>query len=122
VASVNAPQVAVILKALDLAATIDWYQRVGFQLRGAFPDDEPTWAELARDDLVLQFLSGETPWEGPPSLTGSLYVHPVSVQAVHDEVRERVECPWGVEGRPWGARELTLVDPNGYALTFSEAL
>jgi hypothetical protein len=119
---VDAPQVAVILKTLDLAATIRWYEQVGFELRGTFPDDEPTWAELARDDLVLQFLSGDTPWTGPPGLTGSLYVHPASVQAVHDEVRERVECPWGVEERPWGARELTLTDPNGYFLTFSEAV
>jgi len=30
-----------------------------------------------------------------------------------------VTCEWGVEDREWGARELTLQDPNGYFLTFS---
>jgi hypothetical protein len=34
-------------------------------------------------------------------------------------VKDRVTCEWGVEDREWGARELTLQDPNGYYLTFS---
>jgi uncharacterized glyoxalase superfamily protein PhnB len=53
-------------------------------------------------------------------LTGCLYVHPPSVDAVYDEVKDRVTCEWGVEDREWGTRELTLQDPNGYYLTFSE--
>ena len=116
------PQVAVILKALDVSATMEWYQLVGFEVRASFPEPEPTWVELARDGLVIQFLSGETPWSAPPALTGCLYVHPGSVQAVHDEIKDRVSCPWGVEERPWGARELTIADPNGYFLTFTEPM
>jgi hypothetical protein len=114
--------VAVILKALDVASTVEWYLKVGFELRARFPVAEPTWAELARDGLVIQFVSGDTPWAGPPTLTGCLYVHPESVQAVHDQIRDRVACPWGVEERDWGTRELTITDPNGYFLTFSEPL
>lgn len=51
----------VILKTLDMAETIRWYTTVGFELRDRFPDIEPSWCELARDDLVLQFLSGNRP-------------------------------------------------------------
>src|SRR5262245_61651943 len=115
------PQAAtIVLKTEDMPSTIDWYRRVGFEQRGAFPDDDPMWCELERDDLVLQFLTGDTPWDGPPALTGCLYVHPASVDAVYEEVKDRVTCEWGVEDREWGARELTLQDPNGYFLTFSE--
>ena len=115
------PQAAtIVLKTEDMSSTIDWYRRVGFEQRGGFPDDDPMWCELKRDDLVLQFLSGDTPWEGPPALTGCLYVHPRSVDVVYEEVQDRVTCEWGVEDREWGARELTLQDPNGYFLTFSE--
>lgn len=116
------PQAAVILKALDVTATLGWYQLIGFEVRARFPEDAPTWVELARDGLVIQFVSGDTPWSGPPALTGCLYVHPENVQAVHDEIKDRVLCPWGVEERPWGARELTITDPNGYFLTFTEPI
>jgi hypothetical protein len=111
--------VSVILKTEDTTATMDWWQRVGFELRGSFPDDEPTWCELARDGLVVQFLTGETPWDGRPALTGCLYVHPAGVSAVYDDIKDRVACEHGVEERDWGAIELTLQDPNGYFLTFT---
>jgi hypothetical protein len=116
----EAAGVSVILKTEDMAATMDWWQRVGFELRGSFPDDEATWCELARDGLVVQFLAGETPWDGPPALTGCLYVHPASVSTLYDDIKDRVACEHAVEERDWGARELTLQDPNGYFLTFTE--
>lgn len=109
-----------ILKTEDIAATIAWYVAVGFTLRGEAPENEPTWAELERDGLALQFISGDTPWNGAPAFTGCFYVRPPSVERVHAEVKDHVECPRGVELRPWGARELTLQDPNGYFITFTE--
>jgi hypothetical protein len=80
------------------------------------------WCELGRDDLAVQFACGDTPWGGPPGCTGSMYVRPADVRAVHDAVVGVVEVPWGVEERPWGARELTLRDPDGYFLTFTERI
>ena len=62
-----------ILKTTDVARTIEWYRRVGFEVRDVFPDSgEPTWCEVARDGVVLQFLGGETPWPEPPAFTLSL--------------------------------------------------
>lgn len=99
-----------ILKALDLAATLDWYRCAGFAVTGD---------EVVRGGLVLRFLDGDTPWPGPPSLTGCFYVHVADVDAVAEELRGRVEAPWGVEDREWGAREVVLRDPNGYFVTFT---
>jgi hypothetical protein len=98
-----------ILKTTDMAATIAWYRLAGFELRGQ-----------VRDGLVVQFLSGDTPWEGPPALTGSLYVCPVDVDAVHADVKDSIRPEWGIEERDWGTRELVLRDPNGYFVTFIE--
>jgi hypothetical protein len=117
---VTTERAVAILKVASVADTLEWYRRVGFELRGSAPADDPTWAEVARDGLVLQFLAGETPWDGPPSLTGCLYVHPPSVERVYEAVRDSVRCEHGVEVRPWGAVELTLQDPNGSYLTFTE--
>lgn len=110
----------VILKTLNMAETIRWYTTAGFQLRDRFPDIEPHWCEVARDDLVLQFLSGQTPWPEAPVMTGCLYIHPASVTAVHDELRGVFDLDWEVEERDWGRRELVVRDPNGYYLTFAE--
>jgi hypothetical protein len=113
--------VTAMLKAEDVAGTIDWYRRAGFELLGVHPEDgQPTWCELSRDGVVLQFLGGETPWPGPPSFTGTLYLSPPSVDALYEEIKDDIEPAWGPEDREWGARELGLRDPNGYFLTFTE--
>ena len=109
-----------ILKAADVGRTIDWYGAVGFELRGCFPESNPTWCEVGRDGTVLQFLAGATPWDGTPAFTGCLYVHTPDVDAVYAEIRERVACEHGVEERDWGARELVLQDPDGYYVTFTQ--
>jgi uncharacterized glyoxalase superfamily protein PhnB len=113
-------RVTAILKFGDVPATIEWYTRVGFQLRGRHPEDEPTWCELARDGVILQFLGGETPWPGPPSFTGTIYLYPDSVSRVYEDIKEHTTPAWGPEIREWGTRELGLQDPNGYFLTFTE--
>jgi len=48
-----------ILKTTDVAGTIEWYRRVGFEVRSIFPDTgEPTWCEVSRDGVVA------VPWRG----------------------------------------------------------
>jgi hypothetical protein len=114
-------KVSAILKTEDVSDTIEWYTGVGFRLRGVFPETgEPTWCELARDGVVLQFLGGETPWPGPPAVTGTLYFYPESVDALYEEIKDHTPPAWGPEVRDRGARELGLRDPNGYFLTFTE--
>ena len=111
-----------ILKTHDMVETIRWYAAAGFDVRDRLPDDNPTWCEVARNGVVLQFLSGDTPWLGAPTLTGCLYLYPPSVAAVAEELKGKVDLPFGVEERDWGRRELVLQDPNGYYLTFAEDL
>jgi hypothetical protein len=114
-------KVSAILKTEDVPGTIEWYRRVGFRLEGVFPENgEPTWCELSRDGVVLQFLGGETPWPDSPAFTGTLYFYPESVDALH-EIKGHTQPAWGPEVRDWGSRELGLRDPNGYFLTFTEA-
>lgn len=115
-----AERLVAILKAADIARTVQWYTAAGFEVRGLNPDVMPTWCEVARDGTVLQFIAGETPWEGEPRLTGCLYVSTDNVDAVYEEIRDRVTCEWGVEEREWGARELVVRDPDDYFITFSQ--
>jgi hypothetical protein len=110
-----------MLKTTDMTATLAWYRRTGFDCSGTFPDTgEPTWAEVQRDGVVLQFLAGETPWSASPALTGTIYIYPESVRAVHEQIRDEIDPAWGPEVREWGTLEMGLQDPNGYFLTFTE--
>ena len=72
--------------------------------------------------LICVFMAGATPWDEPPQFTGCFYVHPDSVQAVYEQVKDKIVCEFGVEEREWGARELTVSDPDGYFVTFTEPL
>lgn len=111
--------VVAILKSADLATTVGWYRDAGFDIRRS----EPALCEVSREGLALQFLSGETPWTGPPALTGCFYVHvhvpDVDVDVVAATVGGSITPEWGVEDRDWGSRELVLQDPNGYFITFT---
>ncbi len=114
-------RVSAILKTEDVPGTIEWYRGIGFHLRGVFPEEgKPTWCELSRDGVVLQFLGGETPWPDAPGFTGTLYFYPPSVDALYEEIKDDTPPAWGPEDRDWGARELGLRDPNGYLLTFTQ--
>jgi hypothetical protein len=86
-------------------------------------DDRPgtSWAEVQREELVIQFLSGETPWPGAPQLSGCLYVHVADADRALAELRPPVRAPLGVERRPWGAHEILLSDPDGYYLALTQS-
>lgn len=113
--------VSAILKSNDVTRTIEWYRRMGFEIRGVFPESgEPTWCEVSRDGVILQFLGGDTPWPGAPSFTGTLYFRPESVGALYEQIKDHTTPAWGPEVREWGTRELGVQDPDGYFLTFTE--
>ena len=57
-----------------------------------------------------------------PTFTGCFYVYCSDVDAVYEEVRDRVDAEWGVEDRLWGARELDLRDPDGYFVTCTQSI
>jgi uncharacterized glyoxalase superfamily protein PhnB len=108
------------MKVASVAESVRWYQLVGFEVSGDPPSADDTWAEVRYGSLVLQFLGGETPWPSSPTFTGCFYVHTTSVEEVFERVRETARPEWGIERRPWGAVELTLEDPDGYYLTFTQ--
>ena len=112
-AAVAEGSVSAILKSDDVTRTIEWYRRMGFEIRGVFPESgEPTWCEVARDGVILQFLGGDTPWPGPPSFTGTLYFRPESVDALYEQIKDHTTPAWGPEVREWGTRELGVQIPT----------
>ena len=116
------PRLVPALLVKDMAKTLAFYRELGFELGGCHPDLEcATWAEVARDGVVLQFHT-EPPCGTPiaPVFSGTFYFFPDSVEALADELREKVEFAWGPEVMAYGMREFGVQDPNGYYLAFTE--
>lgn len=105
----------------DLGATLKFYERLGFRVTGRSMDDRTTWAEVRRDDVLIQFFT-DPPQGLPdkPCFSGTLYFHPESVEALAAEWKNIVPFAWGPEVMDYGMREFAIQDPNGYFLAFTE--
>lgn len=110
------------LEAKDLEETIRFYtERLGFDLAGAWPDDEPTLCFLDHGDVHLMFFTEGRPDERDgPALSGQLRFDVTNVAGLHARLAGQVEVLWGPEVYDYGRREFSIRDPNGYALVFSE--
>lgn len=106
----------------DMGETLDFYRKLGFRLTGCHPDEShPTWAEVQRDLVTLQFHT-DPPSGTPPTpvCSGTFYLFPASVMDLAEELRGKVELAWGPEVMDYGMREFAVQDPNGYYVAFTE--
>jgi catechol 2,3-dioxygenase-like lactoylglutathione lyase family enzyme len=106
----------------DMAETLEFYSRLGFTLRGCAPaPDSPTWAEVERGAVRLQFHSD--PPQGTPAspvCSGTFYVYADDIPALAREFEDNVEFAWGPEVMHYGMLEFGIRDPNGYYLAFTQ--
>jgi catechol 2,3-dioxygenase-like lactoylglutathione lyase family enzyme len=112
-----------VLKARDIAATVAFYTEViGFTVDTLWPEEDPALCILDHGDVHLLFdLAAD--WDTPgasPGMTGQLVFDADDVLALHARIAERVDILWGPEVYPYGRREFSIRDPNGYRLVFSE--
>jgi catechol 2,3-dioxygenase-like lactoylglutathione lyase family enzyme len=106
----------------DMHQTIAFYRTLGFDVTGCHPTPAaPTWAEVRRDGVVLQFHT-EPPHGTPPEpiCSGTFYIFPDSVSKLAEELRGKVEFAWGPEVMDYGMREFAVQDPSGYFIAFAE--
>lgn len=114
-------KVTLSLLVNDLSETLAFYENLGFATTGRQNADAGEWAEVRRDELVIQFFT-----EPPigiaeiPTAIGTFYFHPDSVDDLAHEWKDKVEFAWGPEDMPYGMREFGITDPNGYYLAFTE--
>ena len=106
----------------DMNETLAFYRKLGFVLTGCHPNHAaPTWAEVERDSVVLQFHTEPPPGTPPtPVCSGTFYIFPESVAALAEELRGKVELAWGPEVMHYGMNECAVQDPNGYFIAFTE--
>ena len=106
----------------NMGETLAFYKKLGFEMTGRYPHHSaPTWAEVQRDGVALQFHT-EPPHGTPPEpiCSGTFYVFPENVATLAEELRGKVGFAWGPEVMDYGMREFAVQDPNGYFIAFTE--
>ena len=103
-----------ILPSRDLRESLGFYERIGFENRGA-PPEEWNYMILGRGSIELHFI-GETTsfaeWTAPTSC----HLAVADADALHAEWTHAgvtAEAPWTTD---YGMREFTLLDPSGNLL------
>jgi len=106
-----------ILPSRDLAETRSFYERLGFEAAGWWPDTFGGYAIMRKGDLSMHFF--KFPELSPGENYAQCYWRVVDVDAFYDDIARAKLPSHGIprvsepEDRPWGMREFALNDPNG---------
>ncbi len=119
------------IEASDLPAVSAWYQAMGFHHIFTMPDAAGApllvhlqWAKYADLLLMKATGNGSHPRGQGIGLNFALFAR---VGETVDQVAERARTLGAVivsgpADRPWNVRDVTVADPDGYRLVFSEAI
>ena len=112
-----------------MKATIDFYAKsLGFKLGMTFPTpDNPEYADLSKDGVVLMFIPAVNLGIGNSEKLGvgvNLYMQiDGNIDEYNDELKKRgVTIAADIKDEPFGIRDFTVEDVDGYQLTFNQVL
>jgi len=114
----------------DVEETIEYYTDIlGFTLLMTVPEKgKLDWAMVKRNDVVLMFQSIRSLKSSMPRLQGekpggglTFYIKVDRITELHEELFDNnVEIISDLESTFYDTIEFSIVDLNGYVLTFSE--
>ena len=117
------------LAVRDMKKTIDFYTNaLGFKLGMCFPSpDNPKYADLSKDSMVMMFLPTKNVGiSGEEKLgTGVNFYMQIDgdIDKYYDELKQKgVKIAIDIKTEPFGIRDFTVQDPDGYKLTFNQTL
>lgn len=109
-----------ILPSRDLAETLRFYETLGFENRGA-PPEEWDYLIVGRGEVELHFIAD--PSVNPLAAAGSCYLYTDDVDGLFAKWRGQVPSDVDTGNRlteptdtPYGMREFALVDKSGNLL------
>ena len=116
------------LAARNMKETIEFYQKsLGFKLGMAFPDaNNPEYADLTKDGMVLMLIPTKNLGIGSAEKLGTgvnLYMEiDGDIDEYYEELKKRgVRIAVEIKDEPYGVRDFTVEDVDGYRLTFNQA-
>jgi uncharacterized glyoxalase superfamily protein PhnB len=116
-----------LLATRNVKATIDFYQKsLGFTLGMVFPDTEnPEYADLLKDGMSFMFVPAKNLGISRAARLGTgvnLYLEiDGDIDKYYDGLKKKgVKIISDIKDEPFGIRDFTIEDNNGYQLTFNQ--
>jgi uncharacterized glyoxalase superfamily protein PhnB len=111
----------------DINATIAFYQSLGFQLVASVPETgNYVWVMMVNSAVTMMFQTYESLGEDLPNIHrqdgGSLllYIKLKNIRQYFEDIKQMVTVLKPLEKTFYGATEFSILDNNGYVLTFAE--
>ncbi len=116
----------------DMNATIAFYKQLGFETIMTVPDPDSNregdfdWVMMMKEGVTFMFQTFASLGEVLPEINrtngGSLlfYIKLKGIRAFHDQVKSKAKVIVELSKTFYGATEFSIVDNNGYVLTFAE--
>ncbi|OFX19785.1 MAG: glyoxalase [Bacteroidetes bacterium GWA2_31_9] len=111
----------------DINKTIEFYKLLGFELTMTVPDTgDYVWAMMTCGKVTFMFQSFSSMGEELPEIKrtdgGSLllYINIKNIRTFFEKIKDNVTVLKGLETTFYGATEFSILDNNGYVLTFAE--
>lgn len=106
----------------DIEGTIYFYvNKLGFTVLKTIPEKgQPDWVMLKRNNVILMFQRVNL--SNVRTGCHSLYIRVENIRPFHDEVEQQVEIVSALEHTFYDTLEFSILDNNGYLITFAEFL
>ncbi len=111
----------------DINKTIEYYKQLGFEVVAQVPDEgDLIFAMMICGKVTFLFQTFESLADDLPQIKrengGSimLYIQMTEIRKFYENIKDKVNVIKGLEKTFYGATEFSILDINGYVLTFAE--
>ena len=118
-----------LLAVRNMKETIEFYKNtLGFKMGMAFPDaGNPEYADLSKDGMVLMFIPAKDHGIGSGEKLGiGVYLYMEidgDIDEYYAELKGKgVKIVADIKDEPYGVRDFSIEDINGYKLAFNRHL
>ena len=117
------------LAVRNMKESIEFYKNsLGFKLGMCFPDaNNPEYADLSKDGMVLMFIPAKDHGIGSEEKLGiGVYLYMEidgDIDKYYAELKSKgVKIAADIKDEPFGVRDFSIKDVDGYQLTFNQRL
>jgi uncharacterized glyoxalase superfamily protein PhnB len=115
------------LAVRNMKQTVQFYRdTLGFKMGMTFPNaDNPEYVDFSRDGMILMFIPAENIGIGSEEKLGvgvNLYMQiDGDIDKYYNELKDKgIKIVVDIKDEPYGVRDFTVEDMDGYKLTFNQ--